>query len=137
MVVPDSAAQAVDALVEQERDHSFAGQIQLVGYAVRREENRLLVTLVWQAKAEMSQSFTAFIHVLDGENDIVAQVDRPPAGYPTSDWLPGELVVDTFTVTLPEVLPPGPYTLQTGFYDLATLVNLGDTAVLTTLDTLP
>ena len=104
---------------------------------MRREENRLLVTLVWQAEAEMAQSFTAFIHLLDGQNKIMAQVDRQPAGYPTSDWLPGELIVDTFTMTLPESLPPGPYTLQTGFYDLATLANLGDTAVLTTLDTLP
>ncbi len=136
MVVPDSAAQAIAAVVAEKTSHSFAGQIQLVGYAAHREENHLLVTLVWQAEAEMAQSFTAFVHVLDtAESQILAQVDRPPAGYPTSDWLPGELVVDTFTVTLPEDMPPG--ALQTGFYDLATLVNVGDTAVLTTLDELP
>ena len=137
MRVPDSAAQAVAAVVEQELTHSFAGQIRLVGYAAHVAENRLLVSLVWQAEAEMDQSLTAFVHVLDGRNQILAQVDRPPAGYPTTDWLPGELIVDTFTITLPELLPPGPYTLQTGFYDLTTLVNVGDTAVLTTLDELP
>jgi 4-amino-4-deoxy-L-arabinose transferase-like glycosyltransferase len=137
MRVPNSAAQAVAAVVEQEVAHSFADQIRLVGYAAHVVENRLLVTLVWQAEAEMNQSLTAFVHVLDGRNQILAQLDRPPAGYPTTDWLPGELIVDTFTITLPDELPPGPYTLQTGFYDLATLVNVGDTAVLSTLDELP
>lgn len=137
MVVPDSAAQAVAAVVAEKTSHSFAGQIQLVGYAAHWEENHLLVTLVWQAEAKMAHSFTAFVHVLDGQSQMLAQADRQPAGYPTSDWLPGELVVDTFTVTLPEEMPPGPYTVQTGFYDLATLVNLGDTAVLTTLDERP
>lgn len=137
MTMPDSAAQAVAAVVDQPHAHSFAGQIKLVGSAVRRAENQLMVTLVWQAEAAMAQPFTAFVHVLDGQNQLVAQVDRPPAGYPTSDWLPGEMIVDTFTITLPDALPPGPYTLQTGFYDLATLLNLGDTAVITTLDDLP
>lgn len=137
MKVPDSAAQAVTAVVEQPLAHSFADQIQMVGYATSVEENRLLVTLVWQAEAEIGQPFTAFVHVLNGRNEILAQIDRQPAGYPTTDWLPGELVVDTFTITLPEDMPPGPYRLQTGFYDLTTLVNSGDTAVLTTLDELP
>jgi hypothetical protein len=48
-------------------------------------------------------------------------------------WQSGEIIIDTYTIELPEELPPGRYTVQTGFYHLPTLTNLGDAAVLTTL----
>jgi hypothetical protein len=79
----------------------------------------------------MDLAYTAFVHVLDSNGQLVAQSDRPPAGYPTSDWLAGEFVVDHYLVSLPPDLAPGSYTLQTGFYYLPTQERVGEPAVLT------
>jgi hypothetical protein len=79
----------------------------------------------------MTLEYTAFVHVLDSNGQLVAQRDRPPAGYPTSDWPVGEFVVDRYLVSLPPGLAPGIYTLQTGFYYLPTGERVGEPAVLT------
>jgi hypothetical protein len=70
------------------------------------------------------------VHLLDEAGTLVAQQDRPPAGYPTGVWRTGEVVVDSFTIELPPDLLPGTYRLQTGFYDPATLARLGEAAYL-------
>lgn len=129
--VPESSSQAIEAVVAAETAVSFASTIQLLGWSVQTEANRVQVNLAWQALAEMPLAYTAFVHVLDGSGQIVAQLDRQPEGYPTTDWQPGEVVADTYTIALPDGPPPGPFILQTGFYDLATLNGLGETAVLT------
>lgn len=128
--VPDSASQAMGAAVDEETAVSFANQIQLRGWSVQATEGQAQVTLAWQAQAEMPLAYTAFVHILDGSGALVAQQDRQPDGYPTTDWQSGEVVVDTYTVTLPGEAV-GPFVLETGFYDLATLNQLGETAVLT------
>lgn len=111
-------------------DFDFGGTIRLAGYTVEEFEDHLLVTLAWQASAEMPTDYTAFVHLLDDSGELAAQADRQPAGYPTSDWRPGEIVVDRYSLELPPELPPGAFTLRTGFYDLATLVQLGESASL-------
>ncbi|RME69605.1 MAG: hypothetical protein D6784_18125, partial [Chloroflexi bacterium] len=61
------------------------------------------------------------------EGQVVSGWDSQPFGglYPTSLWSPGEMVVDTFTLPLPEDgLPPGEYRLITGFYQFETGVRL-------------
>jgi hypothetical protein len=78
----------------------------------------------------MAVAYTAFVHLLSEDGALVSQLDRQPAGYPTSDWRPGEVVVDTLAVPLPAGLAPGDYRLATGFYDLATLERLGEAATL-------
>ena len=82
----------------------------------------------------MPLDYTAYVHLLADGGDLVTQRDRPPAGYPTSVWQPGEIVLDTYTINLPPDLPSERYTLQTGFYYLPTLASLGEAAVLTTIN---
>ena len=108
----------------------FGGVIRLAGYETARAADSLLVSLAWEASSAPSLDYTAFVHVLDGAGKLIAQTDRPPAGYPTGDWRPGEIVIDHFVVQLPAGLPPGEYRLQTGFYDPATVARLGDAAEL-------
>lgn|GEM_PF-326322 len=86
----------------------------------------LRVNLRWSAKAAPTTNYTAFVHVLDSAGKLVAQTDAQPTGgvYPTSAWLPGETVVDTMIVQMPANLPPGPYKIQIGLYDLKTLQRL-------------
>ena len=82
----------------------------------------LPVTLYWQAKAEMDTNYTVFIQLLNNVNQVVAQTDaQPQAGAaPTTTWLPGEILSDSYSVALPVDLPPGNYRLITGLYDAAT-----------------
>ncbi len=128
--VPDSASQAMGAAVDDETAVSFTDQVQLRGWSSKTEVGQVQVNLVWQAQADMPLAYTAYVHVIDSSGQIVAQLDRQPDGYPTTDWQPGEVVVDTYTMELPGDAA-GPFTLETGFYDLDTLAGLGETAVLT------
>lgn len=113
-------------------DADFGGLIRLIGYTVEQLDGRLRVTLAWESSAAAPIDYTAFVHLIDG-GAPVAQSDRPPAGYPTSDWRPHEIIIDHFLIDLPAGLAPGEYQLQTGFYDPATVTRLGDAAGLGTI----
>lgn len=108
----------------------FGGILGLAGYTVDAEDDHLLVTLAWRSLAGSPVDYTAFVHLIDSSGNLVAQSDRPPAGYPTSDWRPGEIVIDPFHIDIPDGLPPGVYQLQTGFYDPANVARLGEAAAL-------
>lgn len=115
---------------QETADFSFANTIKLVGWTQTQGQNQIQFTLYWQSQQIVAQDYTAFVHLLNSDGTVAAQLDRPPAGYPTRDWQPGEIVVDTYTIPLPADLPPGQYTIETGFYYLPTLERLGDSAVL-------
>ena len=112
----------------------WAEQIKLAGWSATITGNQLDVWLAWQAKQPISVNYTAFVHLLGTDGQIVAQLDKQPAGYPTSDWQIGELILDRFTITLPEeiALEAASHKLQTGFYELTTATRLGEPIVLTT-----
>lgn len=82
--------------------------------------NQFRITLLWQPTALFATPHTAFVHLLDAEGEIIAQTDRPPAGFPTTDWRPGERILDTFVVPLPAEVEP-PTAVRIGFYDSVTL----------------
>lgn len=113
---------------EMTTDSDFGGTIKLVGYTIDHTGEQMLITLAWQAIAATAVDYTGFVHLLDAGGDLVAQTDRPPAGYPTSDWRPGEIIIDHFRVDLPSNMSPGTYPLRTGFYDPATVARLGEAA---------
>ena len=110
----------------------FAGQIRLLGYDLARTTpHELRLTLHWLALAAMDADYTVFSHVLGAFNPATggplwAGHDGQPDGgrYPTSVWLPGEVILDVHTLTLPADTPPGEYQLEAGFYLLATLERL-------------
>ena len=109
---------------------SWGGAITLHEWSAEQLDDRLTVTLVWQANVEMERSYTAYLHLLTSEGDLVAQLDRLPDGYPTSDWHPGEIIIDSYTIQLTPDVAPGKYFLQTGFYHLPTQERLGEPAVI-------
>ena len=119
-------------LVENETDESWEAEIKLAGWSAQMVGDQLHVSLAWQAEQQPALNYTAFVHLLGADGRIVAQHDKPPAGYPTGDWRPGEIVLDDFTLTLPPdwAQKDGPLIVQTGFYDLATLTRLGDPFVI-------
>ena len=89
-----------------------------------------MVTLFWQAESEMDKNYTAYLHLTGSDGELAAQVDQLPVGYPTSDWVPGEMVVARYVVPWPDELAHEEVGLRSGFYYLPTLEQLGEAAVL-------
>ncbi|MBN1977796.1 MAG: glycosyltransferase family 39 protein [Anaerolineae bacterium] len=104
--------------------------ITLAGYDISAQEVRpgetLTVTLVWRAEGAPDGDYTAFVHLVDGDGNLVAQDDHPPLGdeYRTSFWARGDVIRDAYSLTLDEDQPPGGCTLLIGLYDPAAQVRV-------------
>ena len=76
------------------------------------------VALRWQPVAHLTQRYTVFLHLLDGQGNRVAGHDSEPrAGLnPTTGWQAGDVIEDQIGLTIPLDLPPGDYQLVLGVY---------------------
>jgi hypothetical protein len=100
----------------------------------------LSLRLVWSADQPITENLTVFVHLVGDDGLPVAQVDRAPEGgfYPTSAWPAGELIADSYTLTVPTEVAPGGYSLVVGVYNPTSsaripLGNGGDSAPLAQL----
>jgi hypothetical protein len=93
----------------------------------------------------MELDYTGFVHLLDGDGNLVAQHDHQPRNgfLPTSIWRGGLVISDAYTIVVPQEARPGTYSLVAGMYDLKSGVrlsvrhdgqNVGDSVVLAYLD---
>ncbi len=100
------------------------GALALTGYARSprspRPEQDLEVSLYWQVLQPLAREYHSFVHLVDGEDGIVAQSDHRPGGvyYPTTLWRPGERLRDEHTLLVPADTPPSVYRLLAGMYAL-------------------
>jgi hypothetical protein len=122
-VVPLRPASPIPEDVEYPVGGKLGEGITLVGAdlseAVLSAGEGVTVTLVWRAETELDADFTAFVHLLDSQEQLVAQADGPPLGetYPTSWWAPGDVVRGPHLLMLPPDVEPGIYTIRIGMYD--------------------
>ncbi len=89
----------------------------------------LSLTLYWHSVHVTATSYTVFIQLLyDGR--VLAQQDQIPLGgsRPTTGWLPGEYLADSYTLTVPPDAPSGTYELIVGLYEAETGERLRDDA---------
>jgi hypothetical protein len=109
--------------ISRPQDTLFADKIKWLGYDIQPDG----LTLYWQTLALMDESYVAFVHVLDENDRILAQVDMPPLGgtRPTTSWLPGEHLTDVYTIPL-----DGVASIEIGFYHPQTLVRLGTARIM-------
>ena len=109
---------------------SFGEEIALPGYNLSGGNGTYALELIWQAEAQPAADYTVFVHVLNPDGTCcVWQSDAMPRGgtYPTSRWRPGEVVVDTYEIALPEGLETGDYEIEVGLYVAETGQRLGVT----------
>ncbi len=84
----------------------------------------LHLTLTWQALSAPRDSYTVFIHLIDGAGRPVFGHDYTPlgGGCPTylwfPKWLPGQTFVDPYRLVMPAELLPGDYWLEVGMYGM-------------------
>jgi hypothetical protein len=86
----------------------------------------LPISLTWRALETPGLDYTVFVHVIDKLGAVVAQADARPLGgfYPTSEWRPGQVIVDALEAQIPADIPAGEYHLHVGLYDSQTMQRL-------------
>jgi 4-amino-4-deoxy-L-arabinose transferase-like glycosyltransferase len=81
----------------------------------------LHLVLIWRPQQTLDKDYKLFVHIADASGRPLAQWD----GFPclntarTSLWEAGKDVTDHVLIPIPADLPPGEYSLLTGFYDPA------------------
>jgi hypothetical protein len=104
--------------------------IQLAGYEMGpralRSGEALELTLYWRALAPIHENYAVFTHVRGEGETLWAGEDAWPqkGAAPTSGWRVGDLIPDTFHLTLKPDTPPGLYDVEVGLYDSASLERL-------------
>ena len=74
----------------------------------------------------MDVAYTVFTHLLDQHEQVRGQKDNAPVNgtYPTTLWVPGEIVVDEYDIPVAADAAPGTYTIEVGLYDLKTMQRM-------------
>jgi hypothetical protein len=114
---------------ERAFEAEFGNQIRLLGHDLdcRVRAGSCDLGLYWQTQARPKTSYTVFAQVLGQAGEVLTQVDAlPQAGsYPTTWWLPGEVVVDALTIELPpNASREAAYRIIVGLYDPITGARL-------------
>ncbi len=101
---------------------NFGNKIAIYGYNIHTDNGNLSLEIIWKTLDNMDTDYKVFVHLVDRSGVILAQRDAMPQtdSYPTSLWLPGEYVVDTYELP---VAASG-YQLQVGLYDPDSAVRL-------------
>jgi hypothetical protein len=101
---------------------NFGKQVTLLGYDLdlspNEEGGTARLILYWQAQREMETAYKVFVHLLDADGVIIAQVDREPqAGVtPTTGWLADEVVTDEIEIPVTEITA-ATQSIAVGLYD--------------------
>ena len=100
----------------------FDGAVQLLGYqVVKAPADRVWrVSLYWFFDAELAEdeSINAYVHLVDGAGQIIAQSDKFAINHITqrAGWRAEMHLRDTYHLFLPEDLPDGEYQLRVGLW---------------------
>ncbi len=123
--------------IDQARLADFNAQIGLLGASANgapatdplatitvKPGSSIGVWLNWQAQQQVVESYTVFVHLIDGNNQLIAQQDYTPLGgaFPALLWIPrwiaGQSVNDPYRLQVPDTLPPGEYFIEAGLYGM-------------------
>jgi hypothetical protein len=132
-------------------DLQFEHGITLLGYDVEAHKaSEMLpatIRLYWRALEPVSASYKVSVQALSAGTNIAAQSDTIPVGwtYPTTAWLPGEIVTDEHFLSADHGLEAGDYALIVVLYEEQDGTRLGvaqagvaaDHAALSTLHIIP
>ena len=94
----------------------------LVGYDLSattlKAGDSLKLVLYWQARSKIDKPFTVFVHLLDHDNQVVAQKDSQPVNNtrPTTGWVANEYIADNYELPITN-LTAGTYRIEIGWYD--------------------
>ena len=118
---PDDLGTALDfrfGEVARLRGASIPSEIKLFDDATAAV---IIPRMWWEPLGEPDVAYTRFVHLVDSDGAIRAQIDGPPGtsehDRPTTSWLLGEFVQDAPAFALDTDITPGRYSLAVGLYD--------------------
>jgi 4-amino-4-deoxy-L-arabinose transferase-like glycosyltransferase len=101
----------------------FGSSIRLLGFDLEQVDSRpgghIEVVLYWQALTTIGEDYKVFVHVYHPTDDwISGQHDSSPGdgAFPTSSWLPGEVVTDAHLVAIEPDAAVGVCKVGVGLY---------------------
>jgi hypothetical protein len=99
-------------------------RIALLGYEVQEEREGVTLTLYWQGREPVTESYTVFVHLVDSSGNRTAQADSLPdeGRYPTTSWREGEVVRDVHRLPASESASGDQFVV--GMYLLETMERL-------------
>lgn len=110
---------------------TFGDAVRLEGVMAQEEisavpGDTVALELVWQPLQTPGEELVRFVHLVGSDGVPLAQQDAVPcsSACPAPSWLAGEFLLDEAVLNLPANLPPGRYTLVTGWYGAATQQRL-------------
>jgi len=76
------------------------------------------LVLIWHALGRQNRNWTVFVHLVDAQEQIVAEDNRPPQddAFPMLQWVAGDWVEDRHPLALPANLAPGEYHIRVGLF---------------------
>lgn len=99
---------------------NLGGEVLLREYSLATDDRGfLLLSLSWEALHPISRSYVVFVHLLGADGQLRAQMDGIPLArtFPTTMWVPRELIQDHYALRLPTDSTPGArYELRVGMY---------------------
>jgi len=124
------AGQQPEVPMGSARQVLFGDFVRLLGYTLGggalRPGGALKLQMVWEIEQHTETAYKYFVHLLGtpnaGVSRVYAQQDDQPCedSLPTTVWTASDLLTINVSLDLPADLPAGTYTLQTGWYDIAT-----------------
>jgi hypothetical protein len=83
------------------------------------KDDPLELSLYWTSSGPTAQPLTVFTQLIDPTGFRRGGQDNQPVWgrYPTTDWQPGEAIVDQYRLQLDPDAPTGLYQLWVGWYD--------------------
>ncbi|MCP4543288.1 MAG: hypothetical protein GY832_39750 [Chloroflexi bacterium] len=105
----------------------FANGTVFLGYGMPETvlaDETVDIWLAWWARSlpPTKSGYHFFAHLLDKDGNLHSQYDV--AGFPTSSWQAGDLVLYRFPVPIPTDLPSGHYPVWVGLYTYPDIVNV-------------
>jgi 4-amino-4-deoxy-L-arabinose transferase-like glycosyltransferase len=119
--------------IERSLYYDFDDKAALVGYGLSGDffeaGDVVHVSLRWQGLTHILESYSVFVHLIDGDGRMWAQHDGVPIGalHPTTHWVAGEIISDPRELTLPPDIPRGRYRVEVGMYLPETMQHLSVT----------
>lgn len=116
--------------IQHPHQANLGGRVEFLGYDLARTEfspgEAVPLTLYWRALEQMQTSYTVFTHLVGEDNRIWGQQDNPPreGQHPTTLWVEGEVVTDSYNIPIKSDAPPGEYVIEIGLYNVDTGARL-------------
>lgn len=103
----------------------FGDTIRLTSFAfssptsTTADNTEAVVKMQWQALTEIDESYKIFLHLLDSDGQIVAQIDTLPqqGNALTRSWLPDEIIEDDLSLIFPADSLSDDFRLIAGLYN--------------------